>query len=70
MRLLFIRLTALLLAPFAAPAQQPSVISSVTVRDLLRIFTVTEGGNNKKSPTSTGGNTKHYPMTLLLAVHA
>ena len=53
-------LTALLLAPLSAPAQQPSSPSSATVRDRLWIFTVIEGGNNKLSPASPGGNTKHY----------
>ena len=52
-------LAALLLAPLAALAQTPSTASE-TVRDRLWIFTVVEGGNNKKSPASPNGNVKHY----------
>ena len=52
-------LLALLLAPLAALAQTPSTASE-TVRDRLWIFTVVEGGNNKKSPASPNGNVKHY----------
>jgi hypothetical protein len=59
-KLTLLALTALLLAPLSAPAQQPSSPSSETVRDRLWIFTVIEGGNNKKSPASPGGNTTHY----------
>ena len=52
-------LLALLLTPLAALAQTPSTASE-TVRDRLWIFTVVEGGNNKKSPASPNGNVKHY----------
>lgn len=56
---LFTLLTALLLSPSAAPAQdrQPAPES---VRDRLWIFTVIAGGNNKKSLESPSGNTTHY----------
>ena len=52
-------LLALLLTPLAMLAQTPSTASE-TVRDRLWIFTVVEGGNNKKSPASPNGNVKHY----------
>jgi hypothetical protein len=52
-------LLALLLTPLAALAQTPSTASE-SVRDRLWIFTVVEGGNNKKSPASPNGNLKHY----------
>lgn len=52
-------LLALLLTPLAMLAQTPSTASG-TVRDRLWIFTVVEGGNNKKSPASPNGNTQHY----------
>jgi len=52
-------LLALLLTPLAALAQTPSTASE-SVRDRLWIFTVVEGGNNKKSPASPNGNVKHY----------
>ena len=52
-------LLALLLTPLATLAQTPSTASE-TVRDRLWIFTVVEGGNNKKSPASPNGNVKHY----------
>jgi hypothetical protein len=51
---------ALLISPLATLAQTPAAASSVTVRDRLWIFTVVEGGNNKKSPASPNGNAKHY----------
>jgi hypothetical protein len=51
---------ALLISPLAMLAQTPSTASSETVRDRLWIFTVVEGGNNKKSPASPNGNTQHY----------
>ena len=52
-------LLALLLTPLATLAQTPSTASE-SVRDRLWIFTVVEGGNNKKSPASPNGNTTHY----------
>ena len=52
-------LLALLLTPLATLAQTLSTASD-TVRDRLWIFTVVEGGNNKKSPASPNGNVKHY----------
>jgi len=57
--ILAVRLS-LLLAPLATLAQTPPTASPETVRDRLWIFTVVEGGNNKKSPASPNGNTKHY----------
>jgi hypothetical protein len=52
-------LLALLLTPLATLAQTPSTASE-SVRDRLWIFTVVEGGNNKKSPATPNGNRVHY----------
>ncbi|MCU0781412.1 MAG: hypothetical protein MUF04_09980, partial [Akkermansiaceae bacterium] len=53
-------LTALLLAPLVAQAQQSSSPSSATVRNRLWIFTVYGGGNNRETQAFPVGNKTNY----------